>query len=675
MVPQNHRSPFALGQFGFNPIGGVPGAGGGLPGTGTELRCFKCGLNPPMLMLPSTASFNPTCVEVDASQCAEQQAEIDEATAGSGSPWATPDPGAPAAGTFEVVASLTVYEPTELRGLAGAAVEVLLVNPYDGSTTSIATGSTDASGHYAFIGNVQRFGPSGLGQAPGNLRFIVTPGSAEVAFPTVTTETRDQGRNTMPSFVAVCPPGTPTVVCEVAKGRAMWKTVYEQQMAAWGSPSTAADWAHSAVMNGLRPTDPGLQRYWMHSYSWWIGVDGIMPKEWPELIQNTHQVFPIFAAIPFPEWPGIEDYFARCARGIPFAMAAGPDGENYNITNPFLYISRTSTYFPRDSNLIERDMAVAYSDGLQQILACIVHLIKQKLKEIERSAKAMSIISLGTIVAFSPFLIASGASGVAVLATEAYEFVKMQKEGTGLSTYGVTAALAAAMLAAGNIDFVVAALEPALGDAMADMDPLAKQAVNAALPQILESASDAVLGPQGIGSGLESGGGAIGGAAVSMAIKMIAGIAKNYAANRIEEGMDAAEGAQQAADDVMALVEGREAGPHFKPFINWVVKALGFEDLVNQAIDEFLDEFANALGIGTDHGGGVAIVDEQDGGGPAVVPTDSTGTPIDADGNPLPGGQPPRTPLKDFETGPSDLTKVASVGGTTALLLVAGGVL
>lgn len=672
MLPQPHRSPFALGQFTWDPIGG-----GGLTTIGLEMRCYKCGLNPPMLMLSSMASFNPTCVEVDASQCAEQQAEIDEA--GTGGAFAIPTPGA-TDGAFSVIASLMVYEPMEMKGLPGAAVQVLLVNPYDGSTVNIGLGFTNADGRYLFRDTVSRFqAPSGIGQAPGNLRFIVTSGSSALAFPTVTTEVREQGETTMPSFIAVCPPGVPTLVCEVAKGQAMWKTVYAQQIAAWGSSpqgiANASDWARSTVLNGLKPTDPALARYFHMTYSWWIGVMDIKPGEWPELTTNHHQTAQIFASIPFPQWPGIEDYFTRCAAGIPFAMAAGSDAENYNVANPKLYVERFSNYFPKDSKTIERDMAVAYSDGIQSILACIIHRLRKKTREIERSAKAMSLVSLGIIVAFSPFLIAAGPSGVAVLATEAYEFAVMQAEGTGIESYGVTAALAGAMLAVGNIDFVVAALEPAIGDLMGDMDPLAAQAVNAAMPQIIESASDAVLGPQGLGTGFESGGGAVGGAAVAMAVKMIAGIAKNYAANRIEEFQDAAQGAQQAASDVMAIVEGREASPYFKPFIEWVVKALGLLDLFQDAIDQFLDEFADALGIGTENGGGVAIVDEEDGGGPAVVPTNGDGVPIDADGNPLPGGRPPRSDLSGFETGPSDLTKAVSVGGATALLLVAGGVL
>ena len=657
MLPQPHRSPFALGQFTFDPIGG-----GGLPTTDLEMRCYKCGLNAPTFMLPSMASFNPTCVEVDASQCAEQQPEIDEV-------------GTPVGGE-SVIASLMVYEPIEMKGLAGAAVQILSINPFDGSTSPLGTGSTDENGRYTFQGIVPKFKGPSFGEAPGNIRFIVTPGASSFSFPTVTTETRNQGQTTMPSFIAVCPPGVPTLVCEVAKGQAMWKTVYAQQMAAWGSPSNAADWARSTVLNSLKPTSPALSRYFHMTYSWWIGVLDIKPGEWPELTTNHHQTAQIFASIPFPQWPGIEDYFTRCAVGIPFAMAVGPNSENYNVANPKLYIGRFSNYFPKGSKTIERDMAVAYSDGIQAILACIIHKLKKKTREIERSAKAMALVSLGIIVAFSPFLIAAGPSGVAVLATEAYEFAVMQAEGTGIESYGITAALAGAMLAVGNIDFVVASLEPAIGDLMADMDPLAQQAVSASLPQIIESASDAVLGPQGLGTGFESGGGAVGGAAVAMAIKMIAGIAKNYAANRIEEFQDAAQGAQQAVSDVMAIVEGREASPYFKPFIEWVVRTLGLLDLFEDAIDQFLDEFADALGIGTENGGGVAIVDEEDGGGPAIVPTNGDGVPIDADGNPLPGGRPPRSDLSKFENGgPSDLTKAVSVGGATALLLVAGGVL
>jgi hypothetical protein len=678
MVPQPHRFKSAfMGQFTWPVTGDI----GTTPTSGIEMNCYKCGLNPPMLKTPTMASFDPSCVEVDASQCAEQQAEIDAAPIGGG---AFQQPGGGAAPTApNVIASLKVFEPEEMNGLEGADVQVFSVNPFDYSTTPIGSGVTNAQGRYVFQGSVAHFPhPTSFGNAPGNIRFVVTRGDAPYNFSEMSIESRNQGTNTMPSFLVACSFTTPVLVCEVAKGRAMWMTVYAQQIAAWGdSPqgrSNAADWARSAVLNGLKPTDPALQRYFHMTYSWWIGVLTIKPKEWPELTTNHHQTAQIFGSIPFPEWPGIEDYFTRCAAGIPFAIAAGPNAENYNIGNPHLYVGRFSSYFPRSSELIERDMAVAYSDGIAAILNCIIHKIKQKTKEIERSAKAMSMISMGVIVYFAPMLIAAGGvSGFAVLATEAYEFVKMQKEGTGLATYGITAALAVAAIAAGDIDFVVAALEPAIGEAMSDMDPLAQQAVSAAMPQIIDAAADAVLGPQGIGTGLESGGGAVGGAAFSMAVKLIAGIAKNYAANRIEEFQDAVVGAQTAADDVMALVEGREAGPHFKPFIEWVVEALGLLDLFNQAIDDFLDEFYDAFEAGEAQGGGVAVVEEEDGGGLAIVPTDPEGTPTDTEGTPLPGGKAPKTPLKDFEpaAGPSATTAVVGAGGVTALLMVAGGVL
>lgn len=686
MIAQPRRFPSALGQFSWNPPGTLPPVSTGE--AGLTMRCYRCGINPPTLMLPSMASFNPSCVEVDGSLCAEQQADIDEAQSGGGAFTQPPPTGTTPETAPHVIAGLRVFEPMEMKPLQGASVRVLSVNPYDGSTTQIASGTTNADGRYAFLGNLAYFrGPTSLGAAPGNIRFIVTPGPGTPSFPEAMTETRNQGEMTMRSFIAVCVAGTPSVICEVAKGQAMWMTVYEQQLIAWGSSpqghNIAGDQAHAAVMNGLRPQDSRLQRYWMMTYSWWIGALDIPPKEWPVLLDRSHQTFKIFAGIPFPRWPGIEDYFTRCAGGVPFAMAAGPEGENYNIGNPRLYTDRFSNYFPNTDEQIEKHMAAAYSNGLQQIIKCIIHKIKQKQKELERTARAMSIISMGIVVAFSPFLIAAGPSGVAVLATEAYEFVAMQNQGVGAESYGVTAALAAAMIAVGDVEFVVAALEPMIGDLTAEMDPLAAQAVSAAMPQIIDVAVDTVSGPLGIGSGAEVGGGAVGGMAVAMAIKVIAGIAKNYLANRMEEFQDAAQGAQMAANDVMAFAEGQEAGPHFKPFVQWVVETLDLMRIFNDAIDQFLDEFMNALNQGDEQGGGITVVDSDDGGGPVIVPTDPEGTPTDpegdpiptdVEGNPLPGAGPTSgfpAPAPDI-AGPSTLETVAAVGGGAAALILIG---
>jgi hypothetical protein len=185
-----------------------------------------------------------------------------------------------------------------------------------------------------------------------------------------------------------------------------------------------------------------------------------------------------------------------------------------------------------------------------------------------------------------------------------------------------------------------------------------------------------------------------------MAVKAIAALPKMYAVQKIEQLGDALAGAQAAAQDVIGFVAGEEVSPAFKPFLIWVVEAMGLVDLVDQAIDDFLDQFQQALQTGTEQGGGVTVVPENGGGGPAVVPTDSSGTPTDVNGNPLPGGTAPETPPSgggtipgiapppmpppptttntpgmEGATGMTPLGAAAGLSGATlALLLVTGAV-
>ncbi len=106
------------------------------------------------------------------------------------------------------------------------------------------------------------------------------------------------------------------------------------------------------------------------------------------------------------------------------------------------------------------------------------------------------------------------------------------------------------------------------------------------------------------------------------------------------------------------------------------MKALGLEEIIDQAIDNMLDQILEAWEAGEEQGGGIAIVEEEDGGGLAVVPTDPEGTPTDSEGTPLPDGKAPNTPVTEFEDKPaSDTTAIIGAGGATALLMVAGGVL
>jgi hypothetical protein len=515
-------------------------------------------------------------------------------------------------------------------------------------------------------------------------------------FDVVAAGTRATSRSTI--VVAVCPSNIDPLVCAVAEAQLDFQAIYEQQLVAWGAGATsfAADTAHANV----QLKHPALMARW-DMYSWWVGDIGIPPKDWPDLIKNFDHTYGIFTAIPFPRWPGIERLFERCAGGIPIGQ--GKNAERYNVHSPRLYSKTWSNYFPRTDKQISKDMAAAYSIGLQPILLCMQHMIKQKVNETKRSVRQMAILSYCVIMVNLPLLIGAGAGGFSLIATETYDFVQIMNDDSPLGT-GVTAALAAAALLTGDPAIVAAALEPIIGELIADMDPAAAAAVKAIYPQVVKFAVDSVASIAS--SSVEAGSntvvnGASGfstqtldAAIVVMAVKAVAMLPKMYAAERIEALGDSLTGAGMAANDMLSFVAGDEVSDVFKPFLIWVVTALGLVDLVNAAVDDFLDQFQQALDSGTVQGGGVTVVPEQDGGGVAVVPTDPNGVPTDVNGTPLPGGEAPLTPPSGGSTIPGvpsppmppmpttpEATAIggvgaaAGVGGATLALLLASGAL
>lgn len=654
-------------------------------------KCYQCGVNPPRLMTPASAGIVAGfCTEVPAAECAAQEAAATPLLASDG--------------PTQIVVS--AKEPTELKPYTGGAD--VLIQGYNfrnlEALVEVARGKTDANGQYVW-----------QGQAPSpntEYRYRVTvsvPGGSQktVDIHARSAEAASAGNNMVSKSqvnVMACPSNIDPLVCAVAEAQLDWKAIYDGQIVAWGNSPQAQSFAADQAHANIEFTHPKLQQHW-DTFSWWVGDMGIPPKDWPALIQNLEQASAIFNSIPFPRWPGIEDLFSRCARGI--AIGQGKNAERYNLASPRLYSKTWSNYFPRSDKQIMKDMAAAYLMGLQPIFACMQHKIAKKVEETQRTMRTMSVLSYAVVVLNLPMLIGAGAGGFAAFGVETYNFITSYKEGREPLGYGVTAALAAASLAAGNPEIVVAALEPVINEILANVDPTTAAAIRMIYPQVVKFAIDAVGSVAS--SSVQAGSNTISSGAVAfdmsgiasalsvMMVKAMSALPKMYAADRIEQLQDSLAGAQMAAQDLLIFVSGEEVSPTFKPFLLWVVEAMGLIDAVNQAIDDFLDQFQQSLESGQQQGGGVTVVPEQDGGGPAVTPTDPAGVPTDINGNPLPGGEAPLTPPSGGATPPgatpptmppmptttanptagtiNPLTAAAGLGGVTLALLLAGGAL
>lgn len=605
-------------------------------------------------MQPSMAAMVPGgCIEVDQAECGAVP---------------TPSPGGGSSISFPswmdgpTEITVRVKEPTELKPYAGGAdvlIEQANINVTDPQTGQLvwaqtARGKTDQLGNYVWTGTAP------IPTAAYRFRVSIsipggTPKVVEVPARTAFASSAGNGELSKSEIVAsVCPPNIDPLVCAVAEAKLDWQAIYDDQLAAWQEPNVAGNAArHAAWMAAFFvPLKHAALSAHIDVFRYWLGDVEILPKDWPDLIKNYEQALGVFSAIPFPRWTGIEDYFQSCASVIPIGL--GKNAERYGFLSPRLYVKRFSDYFPRTDKQINKDMAAAYSVGLQAIMACIKRKIEEKIEETKRSMRIFAILSFFVVLVNFPLLMALGVPGIAMIATETYDLVHVMGGGEPLGV-GVTAALAAASLAAGSVDLVTAALGPIIRGLLGDMDPIAAQALNMILPQFISltatTVSSLASNSVATGSNLIANGASsfldlsgIGGAIAVMAIKAIASLPKMFAARALEDLQHALAGAESAAKDVIAFVAGEEVSPTFKPFLIWVVEALGLVELVDQAIDTFLDQFQQAMQVGQEQGGGVAVVAEEGGGGPAIVPTNAEGVPTDVNGVPLPGGVAPLSP-------------------------------
>jgi hypothetical protein len=581
---------------------GTPTTSIPLPGTtapdagGVDLRCYQCGMNPPRLMTPAMASMAGNCREVDASLCGEQQA----AAAGETQQLSAFD------GPTQIF--LSVLEPTELGPYPGAHVKVSLLDfrTYQVVQANVGSGVTDAQGKFFFEGQAPN--PNTMYRWRIELSGDFSSQTRDIPARTATVANKATGEpEQMYPEMVVCPPGVDSLVCAVAQAQIDFQVVYDVCTSAWTSSAQTDSFCMDQAHANIKLDHPELAANWA-TFTWWVGVRAIKPKQWPDLIKNLKQTSAVFNSIPFPILPGAaEDYFVRCARGIPI-------WKGMSVGDPFLYVS---DYFPRDSRQIEVDMALQYLTNVPAIGRCIVHKLKQKSKEIERSAKAFNMMALASVVMLAPI---AGTAAPSLIVTEvaqfAYSAIKDEPVTQGVDAV-VTAGVGVAALDPDAWGKLIAAGITLVVDQYGDdLDPTTKQVINAILPKVVEAGvSDLVGGTTTVGTGAGSGAAdfislqGIGSAAAAVAVRFIANTIRAHGVRGVGAFQDAILGL--ANMDKLVV-----------PFMVWAIKVLLLDAIFEAAAQ--LAEAEDAAGVPLPEG---------------VTPVTPDGTPI-TDGAPVGDGVP-----------------------------------
>jgi hypothetical protein len=350
-----------------------------------------------------------------------------------------------------------------------------------------------------------------------------------------------------------CAPGTAPVVCEVAEKRAYFEDQLAQAQIAWGGPSGfAADQAHAALENGMPPRDPRLARHWAGELSWAFTDRGIPPRDWPALLDNYERALAIFDEIPFPSIQET-DWFRRCAFGTP--VWKSKDGTPLSLANFKIYSPTWSDFFPRTDRAIRTELAARYLINIATIVDCIDHKFHKRLREVTRSAKALSTMGLTVAFLLGPIAGATGiGNAITELATYGYANLGVQspeaQAGGNVLSSGVLSG------SQPGIDLLVAAGLTAIVARLArDADPR----VGAAAQQAVPAAVSAVAGDASAGA-LASGASdfvslqGAGSAGVTFAIRLLVGSIRAVGAKSIEEFKDIALGMKELPNDVAAFM-------------------------------------------------------------------------------------------------------------------------
>ncbi len=585
-----------------------------------------------------------------------------------------------------------VLEPYELRPYAGAEV---LIEQYkyrvvgDWQFSEVARGRTDADGRFSWGGMAplptrdHKYRVTLLSPVEGD------PKSFDVPARDALSQAMGNGQMSVSVVeLAACPPGSDPLVCAVADAQLSWKAVYEQQLRAWagarmnqpldphipvygdGRFAGGAGLAARTAAVSVRFKHPTLLKH-LATFRWWIGDLTVPPKDWPDLVRNFEQTMEIFDRIPFPRYPGIEEYFKDCCRSVPITQDR--EGRNRAVNDPKLYSKAWSDYFPRESTAIEQNMAVFYSQALQSIYKCVGERIQRRIAQLQREIRALTMLSLVLTCLFAPAFVLAGPGGVAAFATTAADLTIAVTQGQQVVGQGTTLAIAAGLSLAGDATLVTAALGPILDQLLEGVDPVAAQAIRMIAPNLMESAVSSLASPaQAMASPIAGIAGSLANVGLTTAVQVLVTLPMMAVKDVAKELQQVAAGAELVIADLRALEAGEGVGPELKAWFVWVAEKIGYEDLMDQLIDRFLDELEQAMNDAANQGGGVDVV-PRDGGGATVVPTNADGVPVDAFGNPLPGGVAPYVPIGS--PGPSIVTAVVGAGGAVALLFVAGGVL
>lgn len=584
--------------------------------------------------------------------------------------------------------NLTVFEPEELRGYAGAFVSVYQVpnpawrpsmvdagafsrggaagNPHLNDAPELAAeGETDQDGkyyvelqapiptgqwYYKIVIASSKEGTTLAGSRMGSWGEDFETQVLDVPATTVEAEAAGSGQPGFPAKVfpmaAVCPAGTDPLVCEVARLQVYFLQLYHLKLPEWatqpgapGESTFAIQAAHGALDTNVFPKNPDLARGWGGNLSWAIMDLSIPPKDWPQLLRNYWQLMDIWNTIPFPVIQDIPDLFKRCAKGIP--ITTGKSGEPLAVNNFRLYAPGYSNYFPRADTQIRKDLAARYIMNIPAIWACMESKIQAKAKELRKKARYASALSLFATLMLAPM--AGGAGMLTSIGTEIAS-VAMQNFGAkSIATEGITAAVAAGLITAGNSDLVVSALKPLVDAQTADLPPEVKQAVALAFPKLVGLATEQISSNLLAGGAMDFG--AMSGPATAITtalVKLLAGIPKMMAAKQAKHFGNQLQGFNQALSDFQMLLSGEGVPPTWKPFLVWVIDNLGLDDLMNQVIDQFIQDVGSQVGADVGNSGTVGTMPDAGTVAPGagepvqVAPPQNTTPPVTSTPQPQP---------------------------------------
>jgi hypothetical protein len=372
-----------------------------------------------------------------------------------------------------------------------------------------------------------------------------------------------------------CPPGVEALVCEVAERQGYFQDVLAAAAAAWGGVSSfAIDQAHAAV-ESYAPKDARLARHWAGELSWAVADREIPPKDWPIAIRNLEQLLAIYSEIPFPAIADT-DWFSRCAFGTPIWRSK--DGKPLSAANFRLYSPTHSDFFPRSDRAIRVELAARYILNIAAIVDCIDHKFRKRLREVQRTARAMSTLGLGVAFLLGPI---AGATGIGNAITEmaTYAYANLGQSSSELQAGGNVVSDGVLSGTEPGIDLLVAAgLTAIVARLGRDADPRVSATAQAAVP----GAVRAVAGDAQAGALAE-------GATDAVSLQGAASFGVTLAIRLLVSSMRAV-GARSAQEFKEIALEVGNLEPEIHAFVLWCADQLLIDSLYQAAEEELARE-------------------------------------------------------------------------------------